>query len=275
MTLTIESRIKLNDGMTMPLFGLGVWRLESGKETRDAVSYALELGYKHIDTASMYNNEEDVGVAIQESSLPREKLFITTKVNSSELGYDSTLEACERSLKKLKLTYIDLFLIHKPVEGYRQNTWKALEKLKHESICRSIGVSNFSPKHLNEIFKICEFIPAVNQIEMNPFLAQKNISEFCRSKNIHITGYCPLARTEKSNDPTLVNVANECGKTWAQVMVRWGLQKQLTIIPKSANPERIRENSDVFNFELNEKQMQRLDDLDEGFRLRPDPNQLP
>jgi len=234
-----------------------------------------ELGYIHIDTASMYNNEEDVGVAIQESSLPREKLFITTKVNSSELGYDSTLEACERSLKKLKLTYLDLFLIHKPVEGYRQNTWKALEKLKHESICRSIGVSNFSPKHLNEIFKICEFIPAVNQIEMNPFLAQKNISEFCRSKNIHITGYCPLARTEKSNDPTLVNIANECGKTWAQVMVRWGLQKQLTTIPKSANPERIRENSDVFNFELNEKQMQRLDDLDEGFRLRPDPNQLP
>ena len=275
MTLTIESRIKLNDGMTMPLFGLGVWRLESGKETRDAVSYALELGYKHIDTASMYNNEEDVGVAIQESSLPREKLFITTKVNSSELGYDSTLEACERSLKKLKLTYLDLFLIHKPVEGYRQNTWKALEKLKHESICRSIGVSNFSPKHLNEIFKICEFIPAVNQIEMNPFLAQKNISEFCRSKNIHITGYCPLARTEKSNDPTLVNVANECGKTWAQVMVRWGLQKQLTTIPKSANTERIRENSDVFNFELNEKQMLILDDLDEGFRLRPDPNQLP
>jgi diketogulonate reductase-like aldo/keto reductase len=275
MTLTIESRIKLNDGMTMPLFGLGVWRLESGKETRDAVSYALELGYKHVDTASMYNNEEDVGVAIQESSLPREKLFITTKVNSSELGYESTLEACERSLKKLKLTYIDLFLIHKPVEGYRQNTWKALEKLKHESICRSIGVSNFSPKHLNEIFKICEFIPAVNQIEMNPFLAQKNISEFCRSKNIHITGYCPLARTEKSNDPTLVNVANECGKTWAQVMVRWGLQKQLTTIPKSANTERIRENSDVFNFELNEKQMLILDDLDEGFRLRPDPNQLP
>ena len=275
MTLTIESRIKLNDGMTMPLFGLGVWRLESGKETRDAVSYALGLGYKHIDTASMYNNEEDVGVAIQESSLPREKLFITTKVNSSELGYDSTLEACERSLKKLKLTYLDLFLIHKPVEGYRQNTWKALEKLKHESICRSIGVSNFSPKHLNEIFKICEFIPAVNQIEMNPFLAQKNISEFCRSKNIHITGYCPLARTEKSNDPTLVNIANECGKTWAQVMVRWGLQKQLTTIPKSANSERIRENSDVFCFELNEKQMQRLDDLDEGFRLRPDPNQLP
>ena len=275
MTLTIKSRIKLNDGMIMPLFGLGVWRLESGKETRDAVSYALELGYKHIDTASMYNNEEDVGVAIQESSLPREKLFITTKVNSSELGYDSTLEACERSLKKLKLTYLDLFLIHKPVEGYRQNTWKALEKLKHESICRSIGVSNFSPKHLNEIFKICEFIPAVNQIEMNPFLAQKNISEFCRSKNIHITGYCPLARTEKSNDPTLVNIANECGKTWAQVMVRWGLQKQLTTIPKSANPKRIRENSDVFNFELNEKQMQRLDDLDEGFRLRPDPNQLP
>ena len=275
MTLTIESMIKLNNGMTMPLFGLGVWRLESGKETRDAVSYALELGYIHIDTASMYNNEEDVGVAIQESSLPREKLFITTKVNSSELGYDSTLEACERSLKKLKLTYLDLFLIHKPVEGYRQNTWKALETLKHESLCRSIGVSNFSPKHLNEIFKICEFIPAVNQIEMNPFLAQKNISEFCRSKNIHITGYCPLARTEKSNDPTLVNIANECGKTWAQVMVRWGLQKQLTTIPKSANPERIRENSDVFNFELNEKQMQRLDDLDEGFRLRPDPNQLP
>ena len=273
--MTIESRINLNDGVSMPLFGIGVWRMEPGRETREAVTLALELGYIHIDTASMYKNEEDVGAAVQESSLPRENLFITSKVHTSEVGYDATLEAFERSLQKLKLSYIDLYLIHKPVEGFRQNTWKALEKLKKDGTCRSIGVSNFSPRHLDEILEICEFIPAVNQIEMNPFLAQKTISDYCRSKNIHITGFCPLARTEKSKDPAIVDVANECGKTWAQVMIRWSLQKQITTIPKSVNPQRIRENSDVFDFELNEKQMQRLDDLDQGFRLRPDPMDLP
>ena len=275
MTLTKESRIYLNDGVSMPLFGIGVWRMEPGRETREAVTLALELGYIHIDTASMYNNEEDVGASVQESNLPREKLFITSKVHSSEVGYDSTLEAFERSLQKLRLSYIDLYLIHKPVEGFRQNTWGALEKLKKEGICRSIGVSNFSPRHLDEILEICEFIPTVNQIEMNPFLAQKTISEYCRAKNIHITGFCPLARTEKSKDPAIVDVANECGKTWAQVMIRWSLQKQVTTIPKSVKPQRIRENSDVFDFELNEKQMRRLDDLDQGFRLRPDPMDLP
>ena len=275
MALTIESRINLNDGVSMPLFGIGVWRMEPGRETREAVTLALELGYIHIDTASMYNNEEDVGASVQESNLPREKLFITSKVHTSEVGYDSTLEAFERSLQKLKLSYIDLYLIHKPVEGFRQNTWEALEKLKKDGICRSIGVSNFSPRHLDEILEICEFIPTVNQIEMNPFLAQKTISEYCRVKNIHITGFCPLARTEKSKDPAIVDVANECGKTWAQVMIRWSLQKHITTIPKSVNPQRIRENSDVFDFELNEKQMQSLDDLDQGFRLRPDPMDLP
>ena len=275
MVLTIKSRINLNDGVSMPLFGIGVWRMEPGRETREAVTLALELGYIHIDTASMYKNEEDVGAAVQESNLPRENLFITAKVHTSEVGYDATLEAFERSLQKLKLSYIDLYLIHKPVEGFRQNTWKALEKLKNDGICRSIGVSNFSPRHLDEILEICEFIPAVNQIEMNPFLAQKTISDYCRSKNIHITGFCPLARTEKSKDPAIVDVANECGKTWAQVMIRWSLQKQITTIPKSVNPQRIRENSDVFDFELNEKQMQRLNDLDQGFRLRPDPMDLP
>ena len=275
MTLTKESRIYLNDGVSMPLFGIGVWRMEPGRETREAVTLALELGYIHIDTASMYNNEEDVGASVQESNLPREKLFITSKVHTSEVGYDSTLEAFERSLQKLRLSYIDLYLIHKPVEGFRQNTWEALEKLKKDGICRSIGVSNFSPRHLDEILEICEFIPTVNQIEMNPFLAQKTISEYCRAKNIHITGFCPLARTEKSKDPAIVDVANECGKTWAQVMIRWSLQKQVTTIPKSVKPQRIRENSDVFDFELNEKQMQSLDDLDQGFRLRPDPMDLP
>ena len=275
MTLTKESRIYLNDGVSMPLFGIGVWRMEPGRETMEAVTLALELGYIHIDTASMYNNEEDVGASVQESNLPREKLFITSKVHTSEVGYDSTLEAFERSLQKLRLSYIDLYLIHKPVEGFRQNTWEALEKLKKDGICRSIGVSNFSPRHLDEILEICEFIPTVNQIEMNPFLAQKTISEYCRAKNIHITGFCPLARTEKSKDPAIVDVANECGKTWAQVMIRWSLQKQVTTIPKSAQPQRIRENSEVFDFELNEKQMRRLDDLDQGFRLRPDPMDLP
>ena len=275
MVLTIKSRINLNDGVSMPLFGIGVWRMEPGRKTKEAVTLALELGYIHIDTASMYKNEEDVGAAVQESSLPRENLFITSKVHTSEVGYDATLEAFERSLQKLKLSYIDLYLIHKPVEGFRQNTWEALEKLKKDGICRSIGVSNFSPRHLDEILEICEFIPTVNQIEMNPFLAQKTISEYCRAKNIHITGFCPLARTEKSKDPAIIDVANECGKTWAQVMIRWSLQKQVTTIPKSAQPQRIRENSEVFDFELNENQMRRLDDLDQGFRLRPDPMDLP
>ena len=274
MNLKIDSRIELNDGNLMPLFGLGVWRMEPGKETREAVSHSLEIGYTHIDTASMYNNEDDVGQAILESGIIRDKLFITSKVHSSEMGYDSTLQAFENSLKKLRIPYVDLYLIHKPVQVHRQNTWKALEKLKNEGRCRSIGVSNFSPKHLNEILQICEFIPSVNQIELNPFLVQKEIFDFSRTKKIHITGYCPLARTQKSADPVILDIAKECGKSWAQVMIRWGLQKKVTTIPKSSNPDRIKENAEVFDFELNELQMKRLDQLDEGFRLRPDPISL-
>ena len=216
--LKIDSRIALSDGNTMPLLGLGVWDAKSGKETYDAVIHALEKGYRHIDTAEMYGNEEDVGRAVIDSGIAREEIFITTKLWDSGLGYDHALNAFDVSLKNLNLEYIDLYLIHWPENGSRQEVWKALERIKKEGRSLSIGVSNFAPKHLNEILINADFTPTVNQIEMSPFLHQQEISSFCKKENIHLTGYCPLARGTRFNNPALCRVAEETNKTAAQVL---------------------------------------------------------
>jgi Aldo/keto reductases, related to diketogulonate reductase len=192
--LKIGSRVALSDGNSMPLLGLGVWDAKSGKETYDAVIHALSKGYRHIDTAELYGNEKDVGSAVIDSGIAREEIFITTKLWDSGLGYDHALNAFDVSLKKLNLEYIDLYLIHWPEKGSRREIWSALERIKKEGRSLSIGVSNFAPKHLNEILINANFTPAVNQIEMSPFLHQQEISSFCKKENIHLTGYCPLAR---------------------------------------------------------------------------------
>ena len=273
--LKIDSRVTLSDGNIMPLLGLGVWDAKSGKETYDAVIHALKSGYRHIDTAEMYGNERDVGSAVIDSGLTRKDVFITTKLWDSGMGYDHALKSFDISLRKLNLEYVDLYLIHWPEKGSKLEIWSALERIKKEGRCRSIGVSNFAPKHLKEILTSADLPIAVNQIEMSPFLQQQEISSFCIKEKIHLTGYCPLARGTRFNNPILCRVAEETNKTAAQVMIRWALQSGHTVIPKSARPQRIEENADVFDFKLTEDQMKMLDELEEGLRFCPDPLGLP
>ena len=273
--LNLQSRVALSDGNTMPLFGLGVWAANPGQETQDAVSCALEVGYRHIDTASMYGNEQDVGSALNACGVPRNEIFVTTKVWETEQGYEPTLRAFEQSQQKLGLEFVDLYLIHWPVEGQRVDTWQALERLQNEGRVKSIGVSNFSPSHLQEIFESGKQRPTVNQIELSPFLQQRTIADFTRSAGIHLTAYCPLARGERFSHRSLQDIAEQTGKTPAQIMIRWGLQQGQTMIPKSVNPVRIRQNADVFDFTLSDKQMRLLAELDEGFRFCPNPLDRP
>ena len=272
--LSISSCVLLNDGNRMPIFGLGVWAAKPGKESYDSVLYALKKGYKHIDTAEMYGNEKDVGAAIIDSGIEREEIFVTTKLWDSTFGYDNTLKAFESSLKKLNLEYIDLYLIHWPAKGSQLKTWKALERIKEEGMTISIGVSNFAPHHLKEILCKSKEKPVVNQIEISPFLQQKEISSFCVKNNIHLTGYCPLARAKKLGNKTIAQIAKDTNKTPAQVMIRWSIQNGYTVIPKSSNPKRILENSDIFNFVLNKEQMEGLNGLEEGLRFCPNPMEI-
>jgi len=272
--LNINSRITLHDGNSMPLFGLGVWEAQSGKETYDAVLSALNAGYRHIDTAEMYGNEKDVGRAVNDSAINRAEIFVTTKLWDSGLGYDHALKAFDDSLKKMKLEYVDLYLIHWPEKGSQLDIWRALERIKQEGRSRSIGVSNFAPKHLKELLVKDSEHPVVNQIELSPFLQQEHIYSFCQKENIHLTGYCPLARGERFTDPKLCQLATETNKSAAQLMIRWALQRGHTVIPKSVSPERIRENANVFDFNLTEEQMNMLDSLDQDLRFCPDPLEI-
>jgi diketogulonate reductase-like aldo/keto reductase len=272
--LNINSRITLHDGNSMPLFGLGVWEAQSGKETYDAVLSALSAGYRHIDTAEMYGNEKDVGRAVNDSAINRAEIFVTTKLWDSGLGYDHALKAFDDSLRKMKLEYVDLYLIHWPEKGSQLDIWRALERIKQEGRSRSIGVSNFAPKHLKELLVKDSEHPVVNQIELSPFLQQEHIYSFCQKENIHLTGYCPLARGERFTDPKLCQLATETNKSAAQLMIRWALQRGHTVIPKSVSPERIRENANVFDFNLTEDQMNMLDSLDQDLRFCPDPLEI-
>jgi len=269
--LNISSRITLQDGNSMPLFGLGVWAAQSGKETYDAVFSALKTGYRHIDTAEMYGNEKDVGNAVIDSGLNRDEVFVTTKLWDSGLGYDHALKAFDVSLQKMNLDYVDLYLIHWPEKGSQLKIWRALERIKKEGRSRSIGVSNFAPRHLKELLVEGSEHPAVNQIELSPFLQQEHIYSFCQKENIHLTGYCPLSRGNRFDDPNLSRIAKEMKKSAAQVMIRWALQRGHTVIPKSVSPIRIEENANVFDFNLNNEQMKILDGLEEGLRFCPDP----
>ena len=272
--LNINSRITLHDGNSMPLFGLGVWAAQSGQETYDAVLYALKTGYRHIDTAEMYGNEKDVGKAVVDSGINRAEVFVTTKLWDSGLGYDHALKAFDVSLQKMKLDYVDLYLIHWPENRSQLKIWRALERIKKEGRTRSIGVSNFAPKHLKELLVVDSEHPVVNQVELSPFLQQKHIYSFCQKENIHLTGYCPLSRGNRFNDTNLSRIAKETKKSAAQVMIRWALQRGHTVIPKSVSPARIEENADVFDFNLNNQQMKNLDGLEEGLRFCPDPAEI-
>ena len=240
--------------------------MPSGKITINAVKYALEVGYRHIDTAKIYGNESDVGKAIKESNLRREDIFITTKVWNSDQGYDSTLKAFDSSIKRLGLSYVDLYLIHWPVEKKITDTWNAMTQLLKNHKVRAIGISNYSVNEINETIHNSDIIPAINQVEFHPFLYHKELLEFCKKNSIQVEAYSPLTRGKRLKDHDLIEMARKYNKTPAQMLVRWSLQHDLVVIPKSSHEERILENSQVFDFNIDQKDMSILDSLNENLR---------
>jgi diketogulonate reductase-like aldo/keto reductase len=275
MELNIKTKVKLNNNYEIPIFGLGVYQSEGGTETQNAVTYALEAGYRHIDTARIYRNEDDVGIAIRNSSLKREEIFITSKLWNSDHGFKSTITACDNSLKKLGIDYLDLYLIHWPVPYLRNETWTAMEKLFKDGKCRAIGVSNYTVRHLQELLPLCEIVPAVNQVEFSPFLYQKDLLDYCKAKGIQLEAYSPLTRGEKLHDPTLKQIAAKYSKTTAQLLIRWCLEHNLVAIPKSVTKQRIIENSRVFDFSIAPEDMKILDSLNENLHTSWDPTNAP
>jgi diketogulonate reductase-like aldo/keto reductase len=273
--LTIRSTVTLRGGVQMPVLGLGVWQTPPGEETRAAVRAALEAGYRLVDTARAYRNEDDVGAAIRESGVPRDEVFVTTKLWNSDHGYDSTLRACDESLARLGLERLDLYLIHWPVERVRHDSWRAMEKLLADGKTRAIGVSNYTIRHLDELLARAKQPPAVDQFELSPFLRQPALVEHCVKLGIQVEAYGPLVRGHKLDHPVLRRVAEKHRRTAAQVLVRWGLEHGFVTIPKSARPERIRENADVFGFSLDAEDLAALDGLDEGYRTSWDPTDAP
>ncbi|AKM17865.1 Glyoxal reductase [[Flavobacterium] thermophilum] len=262
----------LHNGVKMPWVGLGVYKVKEGEEVRSAVRTALEIGYRHVDTAAFYENEEGVGQAIRESGIPREQVFVTTKVWNTDQGYETTLKAFDKSLKKLGFDYVDLYLVHWPVKGKYKETYKALEKLYKDGYVRAIGVSNFQIHHLQDVLADCEIKPMVNQVEYHPRLTQKELQAFCRENGIQLEAWSPLMRGEILTEPTIVEIGKKYGKTPAQVVLRWDLQHGVVTIPKSVTPARIKENADIFDFSLTDEEMKQIDALNLNKRVGPDPD---
>jgi diketogulonate reductase-like aldo/keto reductase len=272
--MDLASTVRLNNGVAMPQLGLGVFQSEPGRVTEQAVRWALEIGYRHIDTAAFYDNEGDVGKAVRESGVPREKVFITTKVWNADQGFESTLKAFDRSRKKLDVDAVDLFLIHWPVKGMYRETWRALEKLYAEGKVRAIGVSNFLVHHLEDIVKDGSVPPAVNQVEFHPFLMQKDILSYDARMKIQPEAWAPLTRTRSFDNPVVVSLARKYGRTPAQIILRWDLQIGVVTIPKSVHRERIEENSRIFDFALDQADVDALSALDTGTRIGPNPDAI-
>jgi len=293
----ISARVKLNDGRAIPQLGLGVWQILEDRKCEAAVLAAFEAGYRHIDTASFYGNEESVGAAVRASGIKREDIFVTTKLWNSD--HANPERALETSLRKLKLDHVDLYLIHYPVRERRQS-WRVFERLKQQGKASSIGVSNFTIRHLTELLADTDTVPAINQVEFHPYLYQRELLDFCVARGIVVEAYCPLTQGQRLNDPKLVAMArkyaaassqpparrtkfslmpdasrDDGSKSPAQVLIRWAIQHHLVVIPKSANPSRIRENADVFDFDITGEDMRLLDSFNEDFRTCWDPTHAP
>jgi diketogulonate reductase-like aldo/keto reductase len=266
-------KITINTGKKMPLLGLGVYDMHDN-EAVSAVEFALHTGYRLIDTASMYGNEKQVGEAIRKSGISREEIFVTTKVNNTDHGYESTLRAFDASLKKLDIGYIDLYLVHWPIRHKRKETWKALEYLYAHKMVRAIGVANYLIPFLEELETYANITPAVNQVEFSPWLYLENLLETCRNKGIVLQSYTPLVRGKKFDDPRIQQLCAKYGKTPAQIILRWNLQLGVSTIPKSSNPKRIEENFNIFDFEIAQDDMTILCSMDEGYRVVDDPMSL-
>lgn len=269
--MEITSTITLNNGVKIPQFGLGVWQSQEGDEAKNAVLWALEAGYRHIDTAAAYGNEESVGEAVRQSGLDRKDIFITTKLRPADVESGNAEGALHESLHKLGMDYVDLYLIHWPASGYTA-AWKAMEKMQREGLIRAIGVSNFHAQHLERLSEECEIVPAVNQIELHPHLTQVPLCTLCREKGIVPEAWSPLGHGTLLTDETICAIARKYGKSAAQVMIRWDLQHGIITIPKSVKQARIVENADVFDFALTDADMTAIDALNCNTRTGRNPD---
>ncbi|MED2036854.1 aldo/keto reductase [Bacillus wiedmannii] len=276
MMKNLQSTTTLHNGVEMPWFGLGVFKVEDGPELVEAVKSAIKAGYRSIDTAAIYGNEKAVGegirAGIKEAGITREDLFITSKVWNSDQGYETTLAAYEESLKKLELDYLDLYLVHWPVEGKYKDTWRALETLYKEDRVRAIGVSNFQIHHLKDVLAGAEMKPMINQVEYHPRLTQKELQAFCKEQGIQMEAWSPLMQGQLLDNETLQEIADKYDKTTAQIILRWDLQNEVVTIPKSTKEHRIIANAHIFNFELTKEDMEKIDALNENHRVGPDPD---
>jgi len=267
----INGTVKLNNGVEMPYFGLGTWQSNEGHEVKNAVHYALDAGYRLIDTATLYQNEKSIGEAIKENGVAREKLFITTKVWNDDQGFENTLKAYDHSLKLLGVETIDLYLIHWPVTGKYLETWRALEKIYKEGRVRAIGISNFLPVHLAKLLPEVEIMPAVNQMEFHPYLIQQELIDLCSENNIVYQAWSPIMQGMVFDIPLLKQLGKKYRKNAAQIVLRWDLQKGVPTIPKSVNQARIISNSEIFDFELTAEEVALIDSLDKNHRFGYDP----
>lgn len=272
MIADIQGTFTLHNGVEMPYLGLGVYLSEEGKEVEQAVHWALETGYRNIDTASFYGNEAGVGRAVRQSGLRREEVFVTSKVWNSDQGYDTTLEAFERSMALLGLDVMDLYLVHWPVAGKYKDTWRALETLYEQGKVRAIGVSNFLRHQLEDLLEGARIRPMVNQMEFHPYLVQQDLLDFCKSQQIQYQAWSPLMQGNVFQLPELKRIAGTYGKSIAQLVLRWNLQKGVATIPKSSKEKRIRSNADLFDFEISQGDMAAIDALDRHQRFGPDPD---
>ncbi|WP_249596917.1 aldo/keto reductase [Peribacillus frigoritolerans] len=274
MISNIGETITLHNGVKMPQLGFGVFKVKNGNETVESVKKAVEVGYRAIDTAAIYENEEGVGQAIRECGVPREELFITSKVWNTEQGYDTTLKAFEDSLNRLGMEYLDLYLIHWPGKDKYLETWRALEKLYKDGKVKSIGVSNFHVHHLENLLANSEVKPVVNQIELHPLLTQVELRDYCAKHEIKVESWSPLGRGNLLEEPTINHIAKKHGKSPAQVLIRWHLQHDLVVIPKSITPSRIKENAQIFDFSLSLNEMNQIDALNKNERFGSNPDEL-
>ena len=274
MELAINSTKTLHNGVEMPRFGLGVYKMTDKEAATEAMITAIQEGYKAIDTATIYDNEVEVGEAVRNSGVKREELFITSKVWNTDQGYDETLRAFESSLKRLDFDYLDLYLTHWAIEGKYVDTYRAIQRLYDEKLVRSIGVSNHQQHHLEKILATANTKPMVNQIELHPQLTQVPLRDYCASHDIAVTSWSPLARGRLLEDPVLAEIAKTHSKSIAQVIIRWHLQSDLTVIPKSVTPSRIKENAKVFDFSLTEEEMKLIDGLNQDWRSGTHPDEI-
>ena len=268
---SLSSRVKLNNGVEIPYLGLGTFQSQDGDQTYDAVKWAIEAGYRHIDTAAIYGNEVSVGKAIKDTGIARDEIFITTKLWNEDMRKDNQLQAIDASLERLGIDYVDLYLIHWPVKEKFVESWKKMEEIYKSGKARAVGISNFNIHHIESIMAVSDLLPAVNQCECSPELTQVELADYCKAKGIQFQPYSPLGQGNTLKNPKIIAIGEKYGKSAAQVILRWGYQRGFINIPKSITKSRIEENAQIFDFELSDEDFNEMFTMNNGTRYCADP----